>query len=268
MQVILEIIDGPMTGRRFGFRGPLTVTVGRTERSDYVLEADPQISSLHLRFDCEEAVCMLRDMNSSNGTWVNDEPVRETEVNDGDRIRIGRTTLKVMIEGLPKPRAASRKSAKSRGPDAHETTANAMLETAADRPRRSRQPLPGATDPQSTPRPSEDIAAAEQPAPAILLRIETEIDRGRSIWIRTGQRVTIGRGQPSDIVISADEHLSSAHFSIQFDGTRCELSDLDSTNGVAVNGIAVHASELHDGDEILAGGTRFRVVEESRHLTP
>ena len=35
----------------------------------------------------------LRDLGSTNGTYVNDEPIRERTLEDGDRITIGETVL-------------------------------------------------------------------------------------------------------------------------------------------------------------------------------
>lgn len=133
MRIQLEVIDGPMAGRSFSFQGPMTVTLGRTERSDYVLEADEQISSLHVQLQCEGNRCLLRDMNSSNGTWVNGERVMKRELLDADLIRIGQTTMRVHLAGPANgsPCAPRARATDERG--ARETRSHAVAETTTER---------------------------------------------------------------------------------------------------------------------------------------
>jgi serine/threonine-protein kinase len=45
-------------------------------------------------------VCVI-DMNSRNGTWVNDRRVQTAELRDGDRIKAGHTILKVTLQYAP-----------------------------------------------------------------------------------------------------------------------------------------------------------------------
>jgi FHA domain/Transglycosylase SLT domain len=70
----------------------------------------------------------------------------------------------------------------------------------------------------------------------------------------TGNRLTLGRTEPADIVIN-DSSLSRLHASINRDGDRVWIIDEGSTNGSFVNGKPVppHGTPLHDGDEIYLG---------------
>jgi pSer/pThr/pTyr-binding forkhead associated (FHA) protein len=81
----------------------------------------------------------------------------------------------------------------------------------------------------------------------------------RSIWIREGQTVQFGRTDWADFTIPSDPMMSRLHFAIDSDNSKSLLRDLGSRNGTFVNGQAVSSCELADGDEIVAGETRFKV---------
>ncbi len=78
--------------------------------------------------------------------------------------------------------------------------------------------------------------------------------------------ISIGRSGKNAVVISEDA-VSSCHCELRQGKSGFELSDLGSTNGTRLNGIAIdhEARPLHDGDVILLGLTvkaRFvRVIE-------
>ena len=44
-------------------------------------------------------LCSVRDVGSTNGTYVNDELVQEINLRDGDQIKVGRTILKFITGG-------------------------------------------------------------------------------------------------------------------------------------------------------------------------
>jgi hypothetical protein len=67
-------------------------TIGRLPESDVVLE-DSGASRQHARIRASDGSYVLADLGSTNGTFVNDEPVRERTLDDGDRITIGETVL-------------------------------------------------------------------------------------------------------------------------------------------------------------------------------
>ena len=51
---------------------------------------DPFASSRHARISREGAVVVIEDLGSTNGTYLNDEPLSGPQpLHDGDRIRIG-----------------------------------------------------------------------------------------------------------------------------------------------------------------------------------
>jgi len=53
--------------------------------------------------------------------------------------------------------------------------------------------------------------------------------------------------------------MSGLHFSLGCEGADCRITDLNSRNGILVNGAAVKAALLRDGDTIVAGNTTFSI---------
>jgi eukaryotic-like serine/threonine-protein kinase len=71
----------------------------------------------------------------------------------------------------------------------------------------------------------------------------------------------VGRTRDAHFRLSYDDpYFSRRHFLVEVNPPRCRILDLNSRNGVEVNGKRVKATELVDGDEIKAGHTRFRVA--------
>jgi len=58
---------------------------------------DPGISRRHSEIrvttDGPHLVASIRDLNSTNGTFVNSERISSQRLSDGDRITVGRTTV-------------------------------------------------------------------------------------------------------------------------------------------------------------------------------
>ena len=69
-------------------------TVGRAPRADFILEA-ALVSRLHCRLEAEGETLHVVDLDSTNGTFVNDKRVERARLASGDRLRIGRVELTV-----------------------------------------------------------------------------------------------------------------------------------------------------------------------------
>jgi len=84
-----------------------------------------------------------------------------------------------------------------------------------------------------------------------------------SLLLPTNQRVPLGEqpvviGRLPDCNIQLhDKNVSRHHAEVRPAGTGFLLVDLNSTNGVKVNGMRVAQRELEDGDEIVIGNTRI-----------
>jgi pSer/pThr/pTyr-binding forkhead associated (FHA) protein len=70
-------------------------------------------------------------------------------------------------------------------------------------------------------------------------------------------RAVVGRSRRSDFVVE-DPNMSRRHFELQRRGDDWYVVDLESTNGIAVNGRRVPSAQLQAGDEIVAGTSRMR----------
>lgn len=89
---------------------------------------------------------------------------------------------------------------------------------------------------------------------------------GRRVLVRGP--VTIGRTRDCELVIE-DGAASRRHVEVAPRGDSFIWKDLASTNGTLLNGRAMLAGELRDGDEIRIGETTIRfAIEEDDHATP
>ena len=101
MVVILEAVSGPVLGRRIEVRGGSIVRIGRTGKSDYPILEDGYLSGLHFAVEFDGTQCRIRDLGSSNGTFVNGSRVTELVVQDGDSVVAGGSTFVVHVDLLP-----------------------------------------------------------------------------------------------------------------------------------------------------------------------
>ena len=103
MLVILEATTGPVAGRKIEVRAGSTLRVGRTPKSDYAIAEDSYLSGQHFSVECDGMLCRIRDLGSSNGTFVNGDRVTETIIKEGDSLVAGVTTFAVHIAASAPP---------------------------------------------------------------------------------------------------------------------------------------------------------------------
>jgi two-component system, cell cycle response regulator len=90
----LVVIFGAEIGRRIELGGN-DVVIGRAGTADLQLDMD-SVSRTHAIVSRRSRGFVVRDQESTNGTFVNDQPIRERALKDGDQIRIGRAMLKFL----------------------------------------------------------------------------------------------------------------------------------------------------------------------------
>jgi hypothetical protein len=90
--------------RFFVLRDNESVEIGRDPACDLVLD-DPRVSKRHARLRWTGTGWALDDLNSKNGTKVNGEPPRATDLADRDRISLG--GLPALFERLTATQAAA-----------------------------------------------------------------------------------------------------------------------------------------------------------------
>jgi hypothetical protein len=97
MRVTLRVLAGPYTGREFTFDQHDTFLIGRSESAHLYLPEDRFFSRHHCLLEIAPPRCFLRDLGSTNGTFVNGQRVPEAFLRSGDRIQGGQTVLEVDV---------------------------------------------------------------------------------------------------------------------------------------------------------------------------
>ena len=93
----LVVIYAPSTnqlGKRFSLQAG-HVRIGRGNENDIVLLSD-SVSRRHARIETRAGAYHIVDTHSTNGTYVNDEPIEEQLLERGDQIKIGDTIMKFL----------------------------------------------------------------------------------------------------------------------------------------------------------------------------
>lgn len=97
MHVTLRVLAGPYSGREFSFDQHDTFLIGRSETAHLYLPEDKFFSRHHCLLEISPPKCFLRDLGSTNGTFVNGRSVAEAFLRSGDRIQGGQTLLEVEV---------------------------------------------------------------------------------------------------------------------------------------------------------------------------
>jgi S-DNA-T family DNA segregation ATPase FtsK/SpoIIIE len=140
----LVVVAGPDAGRTFALDGR-TATVGRDPSCDVRLD-DPTVSELHLELTPgDRGHWVVRDLGSSNGTWIDGQPVRRpTTVERHVTIRCGASHLRLRYD---------RPDDRPLGVDPHHRAAGGVVPF-------NRPPRP------ALPHPADAIELPEEPEPS------------------------------------------------------------------------------------------------------
>ena len=103
MKLSLVVVNaGKATGQTIAIRSPQFV-IGRDPQCN-LRPASAMISKKHCALVIEGDKVVLRDFGSTNGTFLNDQPVQgEVALSNDDVLKIGPLTFKVVIETTPAP---------------------------------------------------------------------------------------------------------------------------------------------------------------------
>src|SRR4051812_13979973 len=99
MRVILDVLEGPRKGRSFVFERHDTFIVGRSRYVHCAMPEDSALSRDHFLIEVNPPRCEVRDLGSTNGTFVNDARIDRARLNPGDRIAAGQSVFVVRFEG-------------------------------------------------------------------------------------------------------------------------------------------------------------------------
>lgn len=233
LQEHLLITKGPRTGEKI----PLSASpfiIGR-EASIEVLVNLESISRKHLRVSKGDLGYIIEDLNSSNGTYVNDVRIEKPyQIKDGDRIALGpdfemRAVIPVVQQG----------------------DATAFM------------PSPAGTD-------KTMVAAAPPPAPAIPPSlIIHESGKEPRVFTLTMERLRIGRKEDNDIVLD-NRFVSRYHAELEKRGQDYYIIPVPSvSNPLLLDGRPVmEATRLHHGTKIRFGGFSAGEIVALDYLSP
>lgn len=93
----LVIQNQGMTGRACELHTDRT-TIGRVEDNTFPI-ADPSVSSHHCEVQLRGSDIVIRDLNSTNGSFINGNKIEESVLKPGQILRLGQVELKLEVEG-------------------------------------------------------------------------------------------------------------------------------------------------------------------------
>ncbi len=243
-RVILQAVSGPIHGQTFVFDRHDTFLLGRGKDCHARIPGDPWVSRHHFLLEVVPPRIRLRDLASRNGTYVNGrrfgvgaanaegpagKSVVEVDLNPGDEITVGETTILVRVE------SGFREG--THPPEAPTSPAKATR----------RKPSPGAarvTSEAKGPGIRQEIAAPAAPSVGLAAYAMGEsIGRGplgtvyRAIRKSDGQLVAVKLVRPS--VAVADDIAQRFLKNIAF------LRDVSHPNIAAVSDLGWHESQFY-----------------------
>ena len=93
-EACLVVINGVDLGKKYSLAQSSTL-IGRSSKVDIQIDEDA-ISRSHAIIDNLGDEFVARDLDSTNGTYVNDRPIQRQSLRDGDQVKIGRTIFKFL----------------------------------------------------------------------------------------------------------------------------------------------------------------------------
>jgi pSer/pThr/pTyr-binding forkhead associated (FHA) protein len=197
--------------------GKSRITLGRSSTND-IMVTDDRMSRSHARLDCSVAGCTLVDLNSSNGSFVNDVRVQRMLLQPGDLVTLGGSLFRY---DLTRPA---------------EEAGMTVIDVEAD--------LAQALDQEVLP-----FAINETSQPRLVV---VTLRRTWEVPLEDVDTLTIGRTDANHLALEHPK-VSRNHAEVQRKGGIFVLHDLDSTNGTWHGDERVGQLILQDGDEFRIG---------------
>jgi len=96
-EACVVVIHGDDLGKKHNLDSP-AIIIGRSSKADIQIDQE-SVSRNHAKIVNSGARILVKDLGSTNGTYVNEQIVEEWILRDGDLIKIGRTILKFLSSG-------------------------------------------------------------------------------------------------------------------------------------------------------------------------
>jgi pSer/pThr/pTyr-binding forkhead associated (FHA) protein len=97
----LVVLSAGLNGRTHELNVDKT-TIGRVDDNTFQI-ADPSVSSHHCEVLLRGSDVVIKDLNSTNGSFINGEKIMETVLKPGQTLRLGQIELQLLTEGMPMP---------------------------------------------------------------------------------------------------------------------------------------------------------------------
>jgi len=93
------VLSGPLKGHKYFIKTDSKILIGRSEESNIRIGYDDFCSRKHALLYWEENSCIIEDLNSTNGTFLNGERITgKAELHNGDKVGLGGTELLVGVK--------------------------------------------------------------------------------------------------------------------------------------------------------------------------
>src|SRR6185312_16639107 len=79
-----------------------TTTIGRVDDNTFQI-ADPSVSSHHAEIILRGSEVVIKDLGSTNGSFINGEKISESVLKPGQTLKLGQIELQLLTEGMPVP---------------------------------------------------------------------------------------------------------------------------------------------------------------------
>src|SRR4051812_29441225 len=104
----LVVLSEGLTGRSHELKVDKT-TIGRLEDNSFQI-SEQSVSSHHCEVLLQGNDVLIRDLNSTNGTYINGEKITEKVLKTGQILRLGQVEVRLEVEGQqPAPAPAGKK---------------------------------------------------------------------------------------------------------------------------------------------------------------
>lgn len=112
--VKLVVLSAGMAGRSYELKVDKT-TIGRVEDNTFQI-AESSVSSHHCEILLRGAEVLVKDLNSTNGTFINGEKISEGVLKPGEVLRLGQIEIRLDSGTAPAPPAAAPTAAPTAAP--------------------------------------------------------------------------------------------------------------------------------------------------------
>ncbi len=216
--------------------------IGRDQQCDIVV-SQGLISRRHAELTLSDDHLLVRDLKSTNGTYLNDIHISEAIAHHGDVLRLDQVAFKVC------------------NPLVLETT-DSVTEMAADLALMPDEAFPAIN--QRTE--SQDIFPPEPSVkPASLIGI-CELFMGNN-FLLDKPTITIGRAARNDIILNVAT-VSVEHLELTQENNMWHANDMGSLNGTFINGEKIVSAFLVDGDILKIGSVELSFRSDKMAVAP